>query len=82
MENKSIALRLASALLLHNGELSINDIAALPMVEDEEDIFLILSLLLQNFDAEIQQRRVKSSSLPAWEEFITLKPKSAVVATG
>ena len=80
MPSNITAVRLAGMLLLHKGELSVDDIAALPLVEDEEEAALIISMLLRCFDAEIQQRRVESSAIPAWEEVILLKSKPKPVA--
>lgn len=75
MPINSIGTRLAGALLLQKGELSISDIMALPLVEDEEEAALLMSVLLRCFDAEIEQRRVKASIVPAWEEVISLRSK-------
>ena len=75
--NIRLGTKLASMLLLHWGELSINDIAALPMFEDEEQAASVMAVLLQHFDAEIQQRRIEPSDVPTWEEVIVLRSGSA-----
>ena len=66
-------------MLLYVGEISLGDIAAL--VENEEEAPLIASLLLRIFDAEIQQRRVGSSAIPAWEDVIFLRSKPKAQAS-
>lgn len=81
MLSNLIGVKLASALLMHKGELSLDDIAALPTVEDNEDVALIMSILLQRFNAEIQQRRIEPSAIPAWEEVISLRSERKLAAT-
>lgn len=67
--------RMAGAILLHRGEITISDIKALPLVEDEDIVSVeyIASLLLNSFDAERFQRRTHSSGIGSWEEVIVLK---------
>lgn len=75
MPSKTISAKLASILLLRRGELSINEIMALPFVEDVEEASLIMTMLALHFDADIEQRRVASSVLPEWEDIILLRQK-------
>ena len=77
--DKSLSTRLAGILLLRNGELSARDIRALPMVEDNEDVDLIISWLIANFDVELHQKRISSSPISEWDEIISLR--STAVST-
>ena len=68
--------RLVTLLLIHKGELSRSDIAALPWIEDEDEVELIMSALLKEADVELLQRRVHSASIPDWEDVIVVKSTS------
>jgi hypothetical protein len=67
-----IATRLAAALLLQDGRLSLSEIEALPFVEGYEDALTIARRLLQAFDAEETQRHVPGSQ-GVWETVIELR---------
>ena len=82
MPSKTISAKLASMLLLRRGELSIDEIMALPFVEDAEEASLIMSMLALHFDADIEQRKVASSVLPEWEDVILLRQKPKLGTTG
>lgn len=71
-----VSTRLATLLLMHKGELSRGDIAALPWIEDENEVNLIMSALLDDADFELLQRRVRSASIPDWEDVIVVKSTS------
>ena len=71
-----VTTRLATLLLMHKGELSRSDIAALPWIEDEDEVELIMSALLKDADFELLQRRVHSASIPDWEDVIVVKSTS------
>lgn len=75
MSDIASCTRMAGAILLHRGEITISDIKALPLVEDEDiaSVEYIASLLLNSFDAERFQRRTHSSGIGSWEEVIALK---------
>lgn len=68
-----IALRVASALLLHQGELSVGDIASLPFVRSADETQAVVDLLLRNYDVEISTRKISSGAIPQWEQLIRLK---------
>ena len=44
-----IPTRLAAAILLEHGEISLGEIGALPLVEDERSVLAIADLLAHNF---------------------------------
>ena len=70
-----MSAKFASMLLLQRGELSRSDIAAFPWIEDDKEIDLIVSIILRNMDATMQQRKSESSILPDWEDTIILASK-------
>ncbi len=71
-----VSARLAVMLLMHKGELSRSEIAALPWIEDEDEVELIMSALLKEANVELLQRRVLSASIPDWEDVIVVKSTS------
>lgn len=54
---EKISVRLAGALLLHQGELSLWEIRALPFVESDEIAAALANTLSRAFDVERYQRR-------------------------
>ena len=56
VNNSLIPTRLATALLLKRGEISIGEIRALPLVEDEYFALAIADALAQNFNVERYER--------------------------
>lgn len=74
MSNVDVATKLASLLLLKEGELPISDIEALPFVEDRKTATAIARKLLESFPAEMYQRHlVRASGLSQWEDVVRLK---------
>lgn len=73
--------RMASAILLHRGEITISDIRALPLIGDEsiETTEYIASILVNSFDAERFQRRTHESNI-GWEEVISLRGRPIPVS--
>ena len=57
-----IPTRLAAALLLQRGEISLGEIRALPLVEDEDFALAIADVLAHNFEVEFYERYVGQSS--------------------
>ena len=62
----SIATRLAATLLTTRGEISIADIRALPLVDDNAVAASIADILARDFELERYQRRV--TGLPSGVE--------------
>jgi hypothetical protein len=72
----SISKRIAGALLLSHREISVRDIRAIPFVESDDDVAVVVRALLRSFTVEIVQRRSNSESgISAWEDVIQLVPK-------
>ena len=59
---------IAKLLLLEKGELTRSDIASLPWIKYDREIDLLISTLLQSFDAELRQRKI-DSSFPEKEDY-------------
>jgi len=72
LDMETLALRLAEALLLYKGELSIRDIEALPFLEDPKDAELIAMYLRNKFKARISTLKSQQQEIGGWEDLITL----------
>ena len=57
MNGATIPTRLAAALLRTKGEISLNEIRALPLVEDDDVALAIADLLAHRFHVEHYERR-------------------------
>lgn len=58
----AIPTRLASALLLGRGEISLGEIRALPLVEDQEFALAIADILARKFKVERYERQIGRSA--------------------
>lgn len=68
-----LATKLAAALLLRRGEITISDIEALPLVQDEREAMEIAERLAEIFSTSRQQRRTDGTGQGAsYEDVITL----------
>lgn len=68
-----IGLKLASALLLHNKEVSLEDIRAMPFFEYPEEAEAVINALLEKFQVEIYAKKVASLPILEWEEIMILR---------
>ncbi len=72
-----IAVKLAAALLLRNGELSLTEIGALPFVEDETDVIEIANSLLDTYNVSLQVRgRPAALHSPVMHDLLVLNEPS------
>jgi hypothetical protein len=78
VRTEKLALRLAGALLLHHGELSVKDIRAIPLFTHPDQIDAAVEYLIRTFNAEVYTKRVASSPIPEWEEVIRLKTRGKI----
>jgi len=71
--NKSvdIPIRLATALLIQKGEISIGEITALPLVDDREIAIAIARILSRNFEVKRSERET-SDLHNSYDEVISL----------
>ena len=67
-----IPTRLASALLLKHGEISLAEIRALPLVDDEEAVLAIADLLAHNFNVTRFGRWERGAPSARFEDVIRL----------
>ena len=72
LEKKTIALKLAEALLLYKGEISIKDIEAIPLLDDIRDAELIARYLRSKFKTKLTALRTHGEEIDSWEELIKL----------
>ncbi len=66
---KTVSLKLAEAILLHRGEISLRELKALPFI-DEEDSELLAKYLSSKFNLRIHVRKFKNEE---WEEVLSMK---------
>lgn len=64
-------MRLAEAMLLKNGEISLPEIQSLPLVEDEDQVLFIADSLARKFEVALSERPSGSRSTN-WEETLRL----------
>ena len=70
---ESQALRISSMLLLKNGEISSLDIKALPFLNNDFDVQIVIEALLRLYDVELISKKHSSGSLLNWEEIVRLR---------
>ena len=68
----AIPTRLATALLLKHGEISLGEIRALPLVDDEEAVLAIADLLAHNFNVTRFGRWESGAPSTRFEDVIRL----------
>jgi len=72
LEKETIALKLAEAMLLYKGEISIKAIEAIPLLDDIRDAELIARYLRSKFKTRITTLRARREGIDSWEELIKL----------
>jgi hypothetical protein len=70
---EKVGIKVASALLLQYGELSTEDIRAIPFLSHPGEAERVIQHLLQLFNVEIYQKQISSYPMLEWEEIIKLK---------
>jgi hypothetical protein len=68
-----VGVKLASALLLYYGEISKEDIRAIPFFANPGESEAAIKCLLGTFDVEVYQRKIASYPVPQWEEVIKVR---------
>lgn len=71
--HSEMGLKFASALLLHHGEISIEDIKAMPFFSDASESEAVIDSLKRTFNVEVYLKRISSEPIPEWEEVIKIK---------
>ena len=77
LEWHTINTKLAALLLLQEGEITLDDIEALPFVETPEEAAVIAFTLVRSLDAERYQRKRLEAGLSFWEDVVRLKEPAA-----
>ncbi len=72
-EIAEIGLKLATALLLHNREVSLRDIRAMPFFEHPEEAEAVINALQESYQVEIYAKKVASLPVLEWDEIMILK---------
>ena len=70
---ENISVKIASALLVHRGEISTKDIEAIPFINNSKNANKTLTILANTFNVEIRSRKISSSPIPEWEQIVRLK---------
>jgi len=73
---EDIGLKFATALLLHRGELSVEDIRAIPFFRSSDDSEAVIKALQANFVVDTYTRKVAAHPIPQWEEIIKLRTQN------
>lgn len=75
VDESVIPIRLAAALLLKRGEISLMEIKALPGVEDDDDYALaVANVLARQYDIEYVERSFTSSNPDSCETLVLKRP--------
>lgn len=70
---QDLGLRLASALLMRYGEVSVEDIRAIPLFKNFDESEAVIKALQKLFNVEIYTKKVTAWPILQWEELIRLK---------
>ena len=65
--------KVAATLLREHGELSLEDIRAIPFIGSQEKVTEVVNYLLKEFNAELIQRSVANKPFLKWERVIRLR---------
>lgn len=72
LDMSALTLKLAEAILLHNGKISIEDIRAMPFLDNDQDTELIADYLKTKFGARSYIIGGQKDGLSDWDELIVL----------
>jgi hypothetical protein len=70
---EEIGLKLAAALLMHNKEIAVSDIRAIPFITTPDHVKGTVEYLMKTFDARIYSKQVSRHPMLEWDEIITLR---------
>ena len=68
---REMAVRLAAAILQHDGRITLSEIEALPIVLDRQEAQRVANRLRELFNVSFSSRRVPGT-LGGWDAYITL----------
>ena len=70
---EEIGFKIAAALLLHNKEIAVSDIQAIPFFTSPEQVKGTVEYLMKTFDARMYSKQVARHPILEWDEIITLR---------
>lgn len=70
---EAIGFRIAAALLLHNREITISDIKAIPFVTNSDQVDYTVEYLMKTFDARKESRLISKHPMLEWDEVISIR---------
>ena len=73
IDKEDLLFKIAATLLLEHGELSLEDIRAIPFIGSQQKVSEVVTYLLNEFNAEIVQRSVTNKPFLKWERVIRLR---------
>lgn len=73
LRTEEIGFKIAAALLLHNKEIAVSDIQAMPFFTNSDQVKGTVEYLMKTFDARIYSKQVSRHPMLEWDEIITLK---------
>jgi hypothetical protein len=73
LRTEEIGFKIAAALLLHNGEISVSDIKAIPFVTNPDQAKYTVEYLMKTFDARKFSKLVARQPMLEWDEVISLR---------
>ena len=73
VDTEQVAVRLAAALLLSNGEVSYSEISSMPFVQSHEEVVEVMATLLDRFDAELANKVVPKQLVSVSEAVVRLR---------
>ncbi len=77
--NDRIGLQIAGALLLDKGEISLEEMKAIPFFSEETDIKSLFKLLQNSFHAEVIQKKIISEYPSYYEEKIKINSPQSII---
>lgn len=80
-ERLAPAINLVSSILRRRGQISIDEIEAIPFVDNQADVEQILRTLMNSFDIEIRQEKVQSKPILRWRQIVRVKLPDRGTAT-
>lgn len=68
-----VAIQITTAILKQKGELSIDDIKAIPSLSNPHEAADVIDYLISQLHAEVYQKKVRSQPIAHWEQFVRIK---------
>lgn len=73
LKTEEIGFKIAAALLLHNKEIAVSDIKALPFVTNRDQVQFTVEYLMKTFDVRKYSKLVARHPMLEWDEVISLR---------